>query len=370
MTEGWQRHEVADRSLWAPEGTYLDTASYGLPPASGWDAMQSALAQWRAGRTSWEQWNATTEDARRAFARIVDVDPGCVAVGATVSGLVGLLAASLPQGTQVLAPEVEFSSNLFPYAAQAHRGIALRTVPAAELADAIDDATDVVAFSAVQMTTGEVVDFDAILTAAKRHAALTVCDATQACGWLPLRANQFDFLVCAAYKWLMCPRGVAFLALRPGRIESVIPAAAGWYAGADVHKSYFGLPMRLADDARRLDTSPAWFSWVGARSTLELIDQIGVEAIHAYDLMLANRFREAVGLPPSNSAIVSLDLPGAEDLLRAAGVSASVRGGRLRLSWHLYNTESDLDIVLSALTPALRANGSLHNGLGAESTTP
>ncbi len=353
MTPAKHPLEIADRTLWAPEGTYLDTASYGLPPASGWDALQSALAEWRAGRTSWEHWDATTDGARRAFARIVKVDPGCIAIGATVSGLIGLIAASLPEGARVLAPEVEFASNLFPYAAQAHRGVTLRTVPAPELAEAIDETTDVVAFSAVQMATGEVVDFESILAAAKRHDALTICDATQACGWLPLLASQFDFLVCAAYKWLMCPRGVAFLALRPQRIESVIPAAAGWYAGAEVHKSYFGLPMRLAENARRLDTSPAWFSWVGACPALELIDRIGVEAIHVHDLALANRFREAAGLPPGNSAIVSLDLPGAHDLLLAAGVSASLRGGRLRLSWHLYNTEDDLDVVLSALAPIL-----------------
>ncbi len=353
MTSANQQREIADRALWAPEGTYLDTASYGLPPAPGWDAMQDALSEWRAGRTSWEAWAAATEGSRRAFARIVEVDPGCVAIGATVSGLIGLLAASLPEGTRVLAPEVEFTSNLFPYAAQAPRGIALRTVPAAELAEAINDATDVVAFSAVQMATGEVVDFDSILAAAEQHGALTVCDATQACGWLPLQASRFDFLACAAYKWLMCPRGVAFLTLRPGRIESVIPAAAGWYAGEDVHKSYFGLPMRLAQDARRLDTSPAWFSWVGACPTLDLVDQIGVETIHAHDVALANRFREAAGLPPGNSAIVSLDVPGAQELLLAAGVSASLRGGRLRLSWHLYNTEDDLNAVLSALTPVL-----------------
>jgi selenocysteine lyase/cysteine desulfurase len=347
---------VADRSLWTPQGSYLDTASYGLPPASGWDAMQRALSDWRSGRTSWEQWAASTEGSRQAFARMVNADPGCVAIGATVSGLIGLVAASLPPGTRVLAPEIEFTSNLFPYAVQSYRGVELHTVPASELAEAIDDSTEVVAFSAVQMTTGEVENFDAILAAAKRHCVITICDATQACGWLPLRAMDFDFLVCAAYKWLMCPRGVAFLTVRPERLESVVPSAAGWYAGQDVHKSYFGRPLRLAEDARRLDTSPAWFSWVGAEPALQLIDQIGVETIHAHDVALANMFREAVGLPASNSAIVSLELPGADGLLQAAGVSASVRGGRLRLSWHLYNSERDLDAVLCALGPALAAS--------------
>ena len=47
--------------MWAPEGVYLDTASYGLPPKPAWDALQAALEDWRAGRTSWEGWCEATE---------------------------------------------------------------------------------------------------------------------------------------------------------------------------------------------------------------------------------------------------------------------------------------------------------------------
>ncbi len=54
-------------------------------------------------------------------------------------------------------------------------------------------------------------------------------------------------------------------------------------------------------------------------------------------------------LPPSNSAIVSADVPGAAERLAAAGIVAAMRGGRLRTSWHLYNTEEDVDRVLSLL---------------------
>ncbi len=342
---------IADvQDLWAPEGTYLNTASYGLPPKPGWDALQSALADWHGGRTSWEGWGDATDGSRRAFARIVDVDPGRVAVGATVSGFVGLIAASLPDGARVLAPDVEFTSNLFPYLAQAHRGVTVRTVAAADLAASIDATVDVVAFSLVQMSTGAVADVPAIRAAAKRAGAISVCDATQAAGWLPLRGDDFDFVVCSAYKWLMCPRGVAFLVVGRDRLAEIVPSAAGWFAGEDVHTSYFGPPLRLAADARRLDTSPAWFSWVGAQPALELLEAIGIGAVHDHDLALANAFREGLGLAPGDSAIVSLDRPGAAVALDRAGIQAAVRGGRLRVSWHVYNTDRDVEIALDALS--------------------
>ena len=337
------------RGLWEPAGTYLNTASFGLPPLPAWEALQAALDDWRTGRTSWEKWGETTEAARGSFARLIGVEPTTVAVGATVSGLVGLIASSLPDGSRILAPEIEFTSTLFPFLVHAKRGVTVRTVPAAELADSIDETTDVVAFSAVQMATGEVADLAAIATSARAHGALTLVDATQACGWLPLGGYAFDIVVAAGYKWLLSPRGTAYMAVAPERLEDIVPAAAGWYAGEDVHASYFGTPLRLAADARRLDTSPAWHSWVGAAPALALIEEIGVPAIHAHDLGLANRFREGLGIEAADSAIVFVDVPGAEERLERAGIRAALRNGRVRTSWHLYNTEDDVGRTLSAL---------------------
>lgn len=148
----------------------------------------------------------------------------------------------------------------------------------------------------------------------------------------------------------MSPRGSAFLAVSDRLLERVVPHSAGWYAGEDIHTSYFGPPLRLAGNARRLDVSPAWFSWVGTQPALELIEQIGVPAIQAHDVSLANRFRAGIGLEPSDSAIVCADLPGAYERLERAGIVAAVRGGLLRTSWHLYNDDADVDRVLEVIT--------------------
>jgi selenocysteine lyase/cysteine desulfurase len=335
------------RDLWTPAGVYCNTASYGLPPRPAWDALQAALGDWQGGRTSWEHWGETTEAARAAFARLVGVDVVRVAVGSTVSELVGSVVTALPAGTRVVIPDVEFTSNLFPYLVQPRLDV--RTVPVAEVAEAVADGAGAVAFSAVQMSNGEVADVDAILEAASAVDAVTICDATQAVGWLPIDAGRFDALVCSAYKWLMSPRGTAFLTVSDRLLADAVPHSAGWFAGEDVHTSYFGPPLRIAPGARRFDLSPSWFCWVGTAPVLELIEQIGIQAIYDHDVALANRFRDGLGLEPSDSAIASVDVPDAAARLARAGIVAAMRGGRLRTSWHVYNDERDVDRVLEVV---------------------
>jgi len=335
--------------LWHPETVYLNTASFGLPPDPVWDALTRAQEDWRHGRVSWEHWTAVTGRARAQYARLVSADVDAVAVGSTVSGLIAQVAAALPDGTRVLSTEPEFVSLLFPFLAQEQRGVSVEVVPVDRLAEAIDATTDVVAVSAVQSSTGEVADLDAIAAAAEHHGALTVIDATHAIGWLPLDASRFDAVACACYKWLMCPRGTAFLVLSERLAERMTPHQAGWFAASDPLKDQFGPPLRLPDTARRFDTSPAWFSWVGTEPALALLNQIGVEAVHEHDLRLANRFRAGLGLEPSDSAIVTTDVPDATEKLARAGIMAAARAGKLRASFHLYNTEHDVDAALSAL---------------------
>jgi selenocysteine lyase/cysteine desulfurase len=343
------------QALFEPAGPYLNTASYGLPPRTAWEALQAVLADWHVGRTSWEPWAESTARAHELWAGLLGVPVERVATGATVSELVGLLAASLksPSNTvlqrpkpRVLAAEIEFTSLLWPWLAQEFDVV---TVPLAALVDRIDGRTDVIAVSAVQSSTGEVADLDAIVAAARAHNALIVLDATQAIGWLPLDGSRFDAVVGAGYKWLLSPRGTAWIALGDRLVDQVEPLYAGWWGAEDPFTSYYGPPLRLARDVRRLANSPAWFSWVGCAPALELVADVGIEAIHGHDVRLANRFRAGLGLPPSNSAIVSAEVRGAAEKLERAGIRASTRAGSLRAAFHLYNDEDDVDAALAAL---------------------
>jgi selenocysteine lyase/cysteine desulfurase len=340
---------AAAQALFDPQPGWLNTASYGLPPRPAVEAVQAALEVWRRGSASWEPWDESTGLARESFARLVGVPASRVAVGATVSELIGLVAAALPDGARVVVPDVEFTSNLFPWMVHADRGVEVVTVPTSRLVEAVTPGTALVAFGVVQSATGEVLPYDDVVAAARAVDALVVADATQAVGWLPVDASQVDALACGGYKWLMSPRGTAFLTVGERLQERLRPLSAGWYAGADVHSSYYGPPLRLAQDARRFDVSPAWFSWVGTAPALDVLEQVGVDAVHDHDVALANRFRAGLDMAPSDSAIVSASVPGATERLERAGIRAASRAGSLRVSFHLYSTEADVDAALDAL---------------------
>lgn len=348
---------VEAQRLWDPDPGWLNTASYGLPPRVAWEALQQALGEWRSGRGVWEEWQKSAETARTSFARLVGVDADDVLSGSTVSAALSLIAAAIPDGSTVLVSDVEFASNVFPWAAHAHRGVEVVAAPVDDVIGRIDETVDVVAIGLVQSATGQVSDLAAISAAARAAGALVVIDATQAVGWLPVDARLSDALVADTYKWLMAPRGATFGYLSPRLQELVRPLQSGWSAAVD--DQYYGLGARLPQEARRYDQAPTWFTHVAAAPTLELVEAIGVDVIHEHDVGLANTFRAGLGMAPGNSAIVSADIPGAEERFAAADVRASVRGGRLRVSFHVYSTQADVDLALDALDAAGPESGAM-----------
>jgi hypothetical protein len=117
-------------------------------------------------------------------------------------------------------------------------------------------------------------------------------------------------------------------------------------------------PPATRSDARRFGVSPAWLSWHAAAATPELFEAVGLGRIHEHNLALANRLRTGLWLEPGDSAIVSLDAADeATERLVGAGVKTAVRANRVRLSFHLYNDEEDVDRALEVLTDRVDAGG-------------
>ncbi len=332
--------------------TYLNTATYGLPPRRSWAELDRALAAYRAGRVSPPSYDRSVQRARSAFARLVDVDVAQVAVGAQVSGFVGLIAASLPPGSEVLTATGDFTSLLFPFHVQQARGVIVREAPLEEIAESVTERTTLVAVSLVQSADGRLLDLPRLREACDRTGSRILLDITQAAGWLPVEAGTVDYTVCGGYKWLLTPRGTAYLTVRPDLMDALLPLQAGWYAGEDPWQAIYGGPLRLAADARRFDLSPAWHSWVAAAPALEMLAEIDSTALQAHSVGLANQFRAGLGLEPGDSAIVSLVVDDqAPEALRAADIAAASRAGRLRLSFHLANDEGDVAHAVTVIGP-------------------
>ncbi len=342
------------RACFAPVPGYLNAATLGLPSRETLTALREELDQWQAGLSMASRYDAAVERCRRAYASLVASPVQDVAVGAQVSPLVALVAAGLPDGADVLTIEDDFASVVFPFLVHRDRGVRVRQVPLPALAEEVRPQTSVVAFSIVQSADGVVVDAPAVREAAAAVGATTVCDLTQAAGWLPVRSGDFDVTVCAAYKWLCAPRGTAFLTAGPHVRDRLRPLHAGWYAGESVWDSVYGPQMVLASSARRFDVSPAWFAWVGAAPVLEMFAQLDVREVKDHDARLADLLRVALGLEAAGRSMVSLPDPDGRRraLLEESGCSVAGRAGKVRMSFHLWNDESDVDRAAHALGAA------------------
>jgi selenocysteine lyase/cysteine desulfurase len=254
------------------------------------------------------------------------------------------VAAGLPEEAKVLVAAGEFTSVSFPFAARP--GVTVTELPLEALPGAVAE-HDLVAVSVVQSADGAILDLDALRAASEAANVPVVLDVTQAAGWLPLRLDWADWVVAAGYKWLMCPRGAAWLAVHPRALERGVPVSAGWYAGEDPWQSLYGLPLRLAEGARRYDLSAVWLAQAGASVALPYLNSLDLSAVRTHCVELANSLRDGLGLPAGDSPIVSFDADA--DRLRDAGVVASARAGKARVGFHLYNTETDVDLVLRAM---------------------
>jgi cytidyltransferase-like protein len=88
---------------------------------------------------------------------------------------------------------------------------------------------------------------------------------------------------------------------------------------------------------------------------LELIAELGVERIAEHNLALARSFAAQIGVGEPGAPIVRVavdDADGTVARLAERGMKASVRADAVRLAFHFYNSDEDVDLALEALAPA------------------
>ncbi|MFG3268005.1 MULTISPECIES: aminotransferase class V-fold PLP-dependent enzyme [Streptomyces] len=341
------------RAEFAPKSTYLNTASNGLLPARTVTALHEAALLRAEGRPLTSLYE-DVEASRAAYARLAGVPVTRVAAGVSVAAHTGLIAASLPAGAEVLTAEDDFTSVLNPF--HVRGDLKVRAVPLERIPDAVRPGTALVAVSAAQSADGRIVDLPALREAARTHGARTYVDFSQSAGWLPMDADAYDYSAAVSFKWLLGPHGAAFLVV-PEDFGGLTPVLSGWVAGEVPWDSCYGPVAELAHSARRFDLSHALFTYAGLRRSLDLIEELGVTAVQAHDLALADRFRAGLAalghepVPAPGSPIVSVPGLGArQPELSRAGIEVSNRAGNLRAAFHLFNTAADVDRLLDVLS--------------------
>jgi selenocysteine lyase/cysteine desulfurase len=343
---------------------WLDTpaSAPGATPVTS--ALASAVASWQEGSLGAADWEAAAPRARVGFARYLKVPEAHVALMGSVAEAAATVAASLPsRGGTIVVDDGEFRSNLFPWLALDGRGYRIIRVAVGgagrteALLRAIDGRTALIAVSHVLSTDGERVDLVRLRAAADAVGARIFADVTQSLGVLgkDVAASRPDYLAVHGYKWLLCPRGAAWL-VTPHYAE-LRPLMPSWKSSAD--GGYFGGPLRPAAGAARCDTSPAWLSWIGAEAAIALLSALPATAIERHSLGLAAAFRdqamEAGAVPVSTglpSHIVAVRVKNPDSVsarLRTAGVRARLLGDRLRVGFHYFNNDEDVEAGLGAL---------------------
>lgn len=337
---------------------YVDTANYGLPPRRTVETLRDALVRWGSGSANWlSEWDPAGDECRTLIAPLLGSRSDEIALLPAVSVGVGVIAASLGPEDEVVVPNDEFRSVLFPLlAAERARGVRVRRVSFEELAESVRPSTTLVATSHVRSNGGAVQDLAAVAAAAREHGAAVLVDATHAAGVIPIEAEALglDYVVVAAYKHLLCPRGVAFLRVARGRRDLVAPYCSSWRSARDPYASFYGGTLDdLAADTARFDVSLAWHAWLGARESLRLLTTIDADERRDWCVGLASRLARQVGLEPTGSSILAVpvrtQIDEARRRLAEAAIVASFPAGLVRISFHIYNTGADVDYVANVI---------------------
>ncbi|MHB8620483.1 MAG: aminotransferase class V-fold PLP-dependent enzyme, partial [Chloroflexota bacterium] len=123
-------HAAATNHFPAIERTYLDTASYGLPPTGTTAVLRQALDTWAAGSANWTaDWDPAGDRCRRHAAELFGAPAEEIALIPAVSVGVAVVLTSIGPGDEILLPDDEFASVLLPALVVAReRGATIRRV--------------------------------------------------------------------------------------------------------------------------------------------------------------------------------------------------------------------------------------------------
>jgi selenocysteine lyase/cysteine desulfurase len=345
----------------AADLAYLNAGTDGPLPAAAAQAARAELErELKEGRAKehFEHRSELTTALRAHYAAVLGCEPAEVALSTCTTEGIALTIGGLEleRGSEILTSDEEHPGLLGALAAARElRGVEIREVPLAQIAEAVGPRTALVACSHVGWMSGSFapaelaqLDVPVLLDGAQGVGAVEVDVLALGC----------DAYAGAGQKWLCGPDGTGMLYVAPALRERLAVSRRGYGNLADPGA---GLQAQLHEDARRFDTlSLNAETLAAALASAQVLAAFGwrelYERASALAATLAERLAERGREPASRgpSTLVSFASPDPEserDLLTAAGVVLRNIPDRpwLRASVGAWNDESDLERLIEAL---------------------
>ena len=362
--------------------TYLISNSLGAMPRAVYDSVREYADVWAArGVRAWGEgwWDLNVEVGNQVGA-IIGAPPGAVSMHQNVSLAQGILLTCFdfdgPRNKVVIEggifPSVYYvlrgmlPAHVDLHMAPSEDGI---TVSTGRIIDAIDERTLLVPISHVLFRSAAILDVKAIIEKAHAVGAVVILDGYHAAGVIPVdvRALHVDYYLGGVLKWLCGGPGGVFLYARDDHLKTARPRLTGWMA----HQRPFDFEVgdiELREDAFRfLNGTPAIPALYAARPGLEIIAEVGVEAIRGKSMRqtaLLIDLADAAGFevnsprnPDERGGTVTINPPHAYEVSRellARDILIDYRpGAGIRLSPHFYNSDEEIRLAVETIQDIL-----------------
>ena len=330
-----------------------------------------------------------SETVRSLFAKIIHAEkPEQIAIMPAVSYGMGTVVNNLPKtpGKEIIIADEQFPSNVYPWEAYAKRtGNAIKRVAAPTkngrgeawnkaILESINERTLLVALGNVHWTDGTLFKIREISEKVHAVGGYLVIDGTQSVGALPLNVQEVkpDALICAGYKWLMGPYGIALGYFGP-RLTGGIPLEEGWIVrkNSEDFTALIDYEEEYQPGAKRYDMGQRsnFITLPMMREALAQVNEWGVENIQSYIRNLTSKLipdllqagykieDEAYRATHMFGARVpdGVEMSGVREALQSKNIHVSVRGSAIRISPHLYNDKADIEALSECLLSAVEA---------------
>jgi selenocysteine lyase/cysteine desulfurase len=364
------------------EVCYLNAAAWSPLPLAVQEAGRRGVA--RKGRpwlVDQAFFNHQYERARSAAARLINAEPGDVALISSIAYGVATAAKGLavPAGSRVLVLQDDHSSPVLEWMTRASDGgftVEVVGRPAdgdwtAAVIAAIERRgaapVALASISSVHWSDGGLVDVDRVAAALRAQGAALLIDATHGAGVLAMdvRTLDPDFVIFPTYKWLIGPYGRAFLYVAK-RHQEKTPLEQTSYGRRSVRAeqaTYFA-DTRYVPDARRFDMGERdhFISLEMASLGIEMMTAWGSAAVVERLAMLTGRLADGlrdtgVVIPEKRVRaphVLCLGFPegmpgGLVAQLAVEQIYVAPRLGRIRISPHVYNDEEDVERFVAVM---------------------